>query len=242
MRTFRLRRIIDKRMLIATIVLSVMSIGPHPLIAQEYSEEDVKAVFLYRFAGYIDWPESAANNEDFVIAVLGADGVADKLELLLPNHPIKGRPAKLARIDSIEDLGNAQVVFIGNEYGPELRSITSSLDHRPILVVTDTQNGLAMGGMVNFLLVDRRVQFEVSLAAAESAGLKIMSELLSVARRVQPGNHGSNACGFIAPLADPGSCVMKLIASAPTELWLQRIRANRNGNADPSAVQIRMRI
>jgi len=38
---------------------------------------------------------------------------------------------------------------------------------------------------VNFLMADNRLRFEVSLPAAKRAGLKVSSEMLSVAVRVQ---------------------------------------------------------
>ncbi|MEJ0007111.1 MAG: YfiR family protein [Steroidobacteraceae bacterium] len=54
-----------------------------------------------------------------------------------------------------------------------------------MLVVTASDHGLEDGSCVNFLFVDRRVRFEVSMTAADHLGLKVSSELLSVAVRVQ---------------------------------------------------------
>lgn len=53
-----------------------------------------------------------------------------------------------------------------------------------MLIVSNTPRGLDVGSMINFLLVDRRVRFEVSLPAAKRSGLRISAELLSVASRV----------------------------------------------------------
>jgi hypothetical protein len=52
-------------------------------------------------------------------------------------------------------------------------------------LVTDDNGGLSDGSAINFLTIDRNVRFEISLSAAERWGLKISSELLSVAIRVQ---------------------------------------------------------
>jgi len=51
--------------------------------------------------------------------------------------------------------------------------------------VTDEDHGLDEGSTVNFMLVDHRLRFEISLTAATRSGLKISSELLSVAARVE---------------------------------------------------------
>jgi hypothetical protein len=52
------------------------------------------------------------------------------------------------------------------------------------LVVTEAERGLEAGGSINFVLVDDRVGFEVSLEAAERGGHRISSRMLAVARRV----------------------------------------------------------
>ena len=77
------------------------------------------------------------------------------------------------------------MVYVGNEYRGDLHELISSLGHRPVLVVTDEADALAAGSMVNFVIADGRVRFEVSLTSAARAGLKISSQLLAVAVRVQ---------------------------------------------------------
>ena len=52
-----------------------------------------------------------------------------------------------------------------------------------MLVVSD--KGLADGAMLGFVIVDGRVGFEASPAAAAQAGLKLGARLLAVAERVQ---------------------------------------------------------
>jgi hypothetical protein len=58
--------------------------------------------------------------------------------------------------------------------------------------VTDSEEGLEAGGMLNFITVDHRVRFEVSLAATEKAKFRVSSELLGVAARVRGTPRQSN--------------------------------------------------
>lgn len=177
--------------------------------AEAYSEDAVKAAFLYRFAGYVDWPQDIAMRAPqapFTIAVLGDDGVVRELQNLLPSHAIKNRPAEVHQIRRIQDLGDAQMLYIAPRHRGDLHSLLGALAMKPVLVVTDEEGGLDEGSTVNFLLLDRRVRFEVSLAAAERSGLKISSELLSVAARVQGGRLRSDA-----------SCVLSGTTDAPGE-------------------------
>ncbi len=148
-----------------------------------YSEAQVKAAFLFNFAGYAEWP---ADHRDGTIAfaVLGAADIADELERFARNRSIQGRPAKVRRIRSLDDLAGAEVLFIGASQNPQLKGLIGQV-HGPTLIITDAPDGLPRGGMINFQVVDRRVRFEVALPAVQNAGLNLSSRLLSAAMRVE---------------------------------------------------------
>jgi hypothetical protein len=153
--------------------------------AESYSEDAVKAAFLYRFTGYVDWPAQAAADPQFTIAVLDADGVAAELGRLLQNRQIQNRPAQVRPIKNLRELDGAQMLYIGGSHRDDLRRLIGSVAGRPVLVVTNADGGLDAGSSVNFLLIDQRVRFEISLDAAQGSGLRVASELLAVAIRVR---------------------------------------------------------
>lgn len=155
-----------------------------------FPEDAVKAVFLYRFAGYVQWPMTDGQTQ-FVVAVLGADDVAARLQGLLPDHPIHGLPAAVRRIRGLEALGTAQMLYVGPDYDGNLAALTARLRNRPVLVVTDRDGALDAGSMVNFLMQSGHVRFEVSMVAARRAGLIISSDLLAVAQRVKTGDRSA---------------------------------------------------
>jgi YfiR/HmsC-like len=169
-------------------LLGIMSVAagavPPGAAAASYSEDAVKAAYLYRFAGYIDWPADALAETPFTIAVFGAPGVADELQRLLPAHPINRGIAQVRQIKRVQDVGSAQILFVGSGHADVLRTLNSSATHQSILVVTDEEGGLNSGSVLNFLTIDRRVRFEISVTAAERSKLKISSDLLSVAVRI----------------------------------------------------------
>jgi hypothetical protein len=65
-----------------------------------------------------------------------------------------------------------------------VKQILEGLRGSYALTVGDTKGFAEQGGMINFVLDNDRVQFEVSRKAVEQAGLKISSKLLSVAKLV----------------------------------------------------------
>jgi hypothetical protein len=182
----------SKAALIGGLLASVLA-SSQVFTADVHDEDEVEAAFLYRFAGYVDWPPEALSGPDFTIAVLGSDRIAQELQRILPDHSLKNRPAQVRRIKGLDELGGAQILFVGPEFDDELKALVARVAKRPILVVTASDHGLDAGSCVNFLVVDRRVRFEVSLTAADRVGLKVSSELLSVAVRVQGRSAHSGA-------------------------------------------------
>src|ERR1700722_4920072 len=153
--------------------------------AESDSEEAVEGAFLSRFTGYVDWPPQAAADPQFTIAVLDAGGVATELERLLQNRQIQNRPAQVRPIKNLRELDGAQMLYIGGSHRDDLHRLISSVAGRPVLVVTSQEGGLDAGSSVNFLLIDPRGRFEISLDAAQGSGLRVASELLAVAIRVR---------------------------------------------------------
>lgn len=173
--------------------------------AQEmvYQDEEVKAAFIYHFATFVQWPETTQSGQVFAIAVLGADGIAAELEQFLPGRAIQDRPIAVRRLRSINDVRDAAVLFIGAGENFRLPKLIRQVEDRPMLVVTDAPNGLEDGAMINFQVVDQRVRFEISLTAAERAGLELSSRLLSAAMFVDTTSAVAPRAGLKYSSTDP---------------------------------------
>jgi hypothetical protein len=149
-------------------------------------EASVKAAFLYKFAGYVDWPPTAFASPEaaFVFGVVGADEVATELTKVTSGRHIEGHPVAVRRLREGEALRGVHVLFVGRTAADRLAALIRAAQQPALLVVTETERGLEAGSAINFVMAEDRVGFEVSLPAAERNGLKISSRMLSVARRV----------------------------------------------------------
>jgi hypothetical protein len=185
--------------------------------AAEYPEEAVKAVFLYRFAGYVTWPASTANAPQFTIAVLGAENLAEQLKAFLPEHPVQGKPARVATIQGIDQLGDAQMVYIGPDFAGQLSVLIEALKGHPVLIVTDRPGALDEGSTVNFLIEQQHVRFEISTVAAKRSGLLIGAGLLAVAERIKTGAvRGRSICW---PFGEHDSPCPQQFATQMNRIW-----------------------
>jgi hypothetical protein len=175
----------QKRWLVRALVLSLGAVGTAVAFAATFSADAVKAAFLFRFASYVQWPETGGAQAPFVIGVAGGGAVVAQLELIAPRTTVRGRPTEIRRVADADELAGLHILYVDHDSLKRTRALRRAALERPILLVTDSPGGLEAGGVINFLELDRNVRFEISLIAADRAQLKIDSALLSVAARVE---------------------------------------------------------
>jgi YfiR/HmsC-like len=153
--------------------------------ADERLEYQVKAAFLLNFTKFIEWPASAFDTSDspIVICILGDDPFGNTLDQIVAGEVVAGRKISVQRIKRPPPLKSCQVLFVGRLEKEVLKSLP---DVGPgVLTIGEGENFVHDGGMIAFVVENRRVRFGINETAAESAGLKLSSKLLSVAKSVE---------------------------------------------------------
>ncbi|HVL55202.1 MAG TPA: YfiR family protein [Burkholderiaceae bacterium] len=153
-------------------------------------ERRVKAAFVFKFVGFVEWPPAAFEDaeEPLTFGVLGDDEFASELAAVIQGRRALGRALRVRTVRPGDPLESLQVLYVARGDTERLAQIARQLQREPLLIISDAPDGLARGSVINFLLVDDRVRFEVALDAAERAGLRLSSRLLSVAYRVRPAS------------------------------------------------------
>lgn len=150
-----------------------------------FDEREVKAVFLFNFAQFVEWPDNAFDspNSAVVIGVLGDDPLGALLDEVVKGEVVKGRPLTVVRFRRVEDVKLCHVLFISRSESRSYEQITKALRTQPTLTVGETA-GFTRFGMIRFMTEENRVRLEVNVEAAKAAGLTISSNLLRAARIV----------------------------------------------------------
>lgn len=155
------------------------------LPAQTLSEYDVEAAYLYNFGKFVRWPaESANKSSNFDICILGQDPFGGTLDKLIANDSINGKPIRKRIIGRPADAAGCAIVYISDSESEHLRTIVTALSTHEELLVSGLPNFLREGGMIQFVLKQNRVRFQVSLNAATESHLTFSSQLLRVAESV----------------------------------------------------------
>lgn len=148
------------------------------------TEYEVKAVYLYNFGKFVQWPAVSKSTEPFVICVLGNNPFGTVLESTISGEKIDRISVQVKQITSIQKISSCRMLFISSSEADRVPLILEAAQHTPVLTVSDIPQFAERGGMIGFVMEGDRVRFAVNLAAVQRAGLKLSSELLKVAVKV----------------------------------------------------------
>jgi YfiR/HmsC-like len=147
------------------------------------SEYQVKAIFLFNFAKYVDWPATAFTNAatPITIGVLGTDPFGDNLQNMVKGKTINGRTFLVKHLTADSDLSGCQILFISDSEASRMGEILAKAGALPILTVGEGEDFAKNDGIIHFILKDGKVRLEIDLTSVKKTGLAISSKLLAVA-------------------------------------------------------------
>jgi hypothetical protein len=141
-------------------------------------DEKFKALFIYNFINYIDWPKKV--NEKFKIAIIGNNDLATELKSFATQKKIGTLTIIVVSSKSSADVKDCQIVFLSHNNIDELPNLIVQSKQNNILLITETPNSCAKGAGLNFILKNGSIKFEISKTNIESAGLKVNSGLFNL--------------------------------------------------------------
>lgn len=146
----------------------------------------VKAAFIYNFIKFIEWPTTAFKDSrtPYIVGVLGKDPFGSDLKNTMSDKTINGRPI-LVRSVTDPEIGKCHALFISSSERRRLKSILDQAKGAPVLTIGETEEFAQMGGIINFVIEDNKVRFQINIEAAKRADLKIHSTLLNLAKVIR---------------------------------------------------------
>lgn len=153
-----------------------------PKVTREYL---IKAALLYNFAKFTDWPAHSFEGPDapLLICVLGADPFGPALKTI-EGKVIKNRPVVTRVVSRVLDSRRCHVIFVSDSEQSRLAEILELVGDDPILTIADMPDFAVSGGIINLKVVENKSRFDINLAAAHRANLKLSSKLLILAQQV----------------------------------------------------------
>jgi YfiR/HmsC-like len=160
----------------ALLVLAVATGAPWAA-AKISLEYQVKAAYLLNFAKFVEWPADARTGP-ITICVAGQNPFGDVLEETLRGEMVNDRALAQRLIQSPDPA--CHVVFVPQ--GTPTMAVYLRPRDTPTLTVGEVPDFINQGGIINFVLEDGKVRFQIDPKAAGRADLRISSHLLRLAR------------------------------------------------------------
>jgi len=177
------RRSITKLLLVLATLLS----GVRADAQTGMGESQVKAMFVYNFLKFVEWPVATrfAARDPFVVVIIGDGATADATEHFLESKAIGDRPLSVRRARWDQSLEGVHAAFVVEQDAKKLHRIFGAAAAARVLTIGEGESFTTSGGVIGLLVEDRKVRFDVDTSAAQHAGLRVSSKLLALTRTVR---------------------------------------------------------
>ena len=148
-----------------------------------FDQYQVKAVFLYNFAKFVEWPPEAFkdSNDRISICVLGKNPFGSFLTDAVEGKTVGTRRFAVSILSNAADARSCHILFVSALQLKPARTVLEEAKNPYLLTVGESSEFLAGGGVINLKVQDSRVRIEINREAASSAKFRISSRLLSLA-------------------------------------------------------------
>jgi hypothetical protein len=149
-------------------------------------EYQVKAVFLFNFTQFVDWPPAAfpEDTASLVIGVLGDDPFGPYLDEIVRGEQVNNRRLTVRRYRRLEDIAACQVLFISRSEDKNLGKVLTAVKGSDVLTVSDADAFASRGGMIQLATEKGKIRLKINVDAARASSLTISSKLLRSAEIV----------------------------------------------------------
>jgi hypothetical protein len=150
------------------------------------TQADLEAVYLYNFGKFVNWPaDPNSSAEPFSICTLGSEDFYHPLQAATSSATLQGRKIAVRHLASVAGADGCHILYFAESDGARLAKDLAAIRMKPILTVSDAPDFLDHGGIIQFVIQNKRVRFAINLQSAMQAHLTVSSELLKVAVAVQ---------------------------------------------------------
>lgn len=164
-----------------------LAVGLANAAETESLEHAVKAAYLSKFGLYVEWPNTAFSSPSspLNLCVAGDDPFGAALDKVVANQRIGDRAIVVRRLKAVRRDSGCHILYIGDSETQRAGQVIDAVRGSSVLIVGDARGTLTGGVIINFVIKDNRVRFDIDEEAAAQSGLSISSKLLSIALNVK---------------------------------------------------------
>ena len=143
----------------------------------------MKAIFVYNFTKYFDWPQSYKEG-DFVIGTLGESTLSPELMNISKTKMAGAQKFNIKQYASVNEINKCHVLIIPPELNVNLNEVLKKIKGNSTLLITEKSGYAKMGSVINFVVKNNTQQFEFNKNSADKCDLKVSSKLLALKQAI----------------------------------------------------------
>lgn len=180
-----------KRFRIYFLLLFFIFIPTQGMVASNdiYSDHamEIQAAFLVKFSAYVKWPEKtfSSSKEPIIIGIVGRDPFGSSVDKIARSFKAKGRSIEVRRFSNAASVTKSHILFIPSTEKKNMETIRRASSGKAVLLVGNFSGFLEQSGSINFVMVGKKIRFNISRTNYQRAGFTISSKLLSVAHEIK---------------------------------------------------------
>lgn len=175
---------------ISNLILVTITLlqGSQHVLAQTPSREyQIKAVFLFNFTQFVDWPASAFENDHspIIIGVIGENPFGTYLAQTVSDEKVDNHPMEVQYYKNEEDIKSCHILFVNIRETKKLEQVLAALQGRHVLTVSDHPDFLKLGGIIKFVTINNKIKLQINMDACKENKMALSSKLLRLAEIIK---------------------------------------------------------
>jgi hypothetical protein len=146
----------------------------------EAEESSLKAAFIYNFTHFIEWDDDVFT-DNFIIGVVGNSLIDEPLEEIARTRKVGNKNITIRYYKSPEDIEKCNILFISKNNKAPLSEFLTKPELKKTLIIGEKEDYALKGAGINFVILDKKLKFEVNKRSLDDAGLKVSAQLLKLA-------------------------------------------------------------
>ncbi len=145
----------------------------------------IKAIYIYNFTKYIEWPETYKEG-NFVVGVLGSNSpLLNELSKMADSKMVGNQKLEIKNISSCSTTDKYNIIYVVSDNSAQLTDVINKLKGKSTLIVTDKAGLAKQGAAINFFIDGNKQKIELNKANIEKYKLKVASTLVEMAVAVK---------------------------------------------------------
>ena len=141
--------------------------------------EKFKALFMYNFTKYIEWPANSRQG-DFIIGVVGNPSLAVELQTIASKQKVGVQNIVVRNFNSVDEIDYCHIIYLGHSKSNLFGSLLSKVNGKNTLIITDKEGLALQGAGINYIMDGDRLKYEVNRTNIERKGLVVSNSLLAL--------------------------------------------------------------